>query len=119
MIIASGSQTSRSVSLRYGVESVGDQVQSIGPGFVVRLASVRTVTARRILMATGVGDELPGIPGVRQRWGKDLPPCPYCHRWEVRDQPIGVLGGLPGSVQHALLVRQWSGDVIFSPVPMT
>ena len=97
----------------YGVELVGDQVLGIGPGFTVRLASARTVTARRILIATGAGDELPAIPGVRQRWGQDLLHCPYCHGWEVRDQPLGVLGGVPGSVQHALLIRQWSADVIF------
>ena len=98
---------------RYGVEVLSDQVVHIGPGFAVRLASSRDIAARRILMATGVSDELPDIPGVRQRWGKDLLHCPYCHGWEVRDQPVGVLGGVPGSVQHALLVRQWSDDVIF------
>ena len=97
----------------YGVELISDQVLGIDPEFVVRLAGARSVTARRILMATGVGDELPDIPGVRQRWGKDLLHCPYCHGWEVRDQPLGVLGGPPDSVQHALLVRQWSDDVIF------
>jgi thioredoxin reductase len=97
----------------YGVELLSDQVVHIGSGFVVRLASTRNIAARRVLMATGVSDELPDIPGVRQRWGKDLLHCPYCHGWEVRDQPVGVLGGLPGSVQHALLVRQWSDDVIF------
>ena len=97
----------------YGVELVHDQVLDIEPGFVVRVAGGRTVTARRILMATGVGDELPDVPGVRQRWGKDLLHCPYCHGWEVRDQPLGVLGALPGSAQHALLVRQWSDDVVF------
>jgi len=97
----------------YGAELLSDQVVGMSPGFVVHLASARAVTARRVLMATGAGDELPGIPGVRQRWGKDLLHCPYCHGWEVRDQPLGVLGGVPGSVQHALLVRQWSGDVVF------
>ena len=45
--------------------------------------------------------------------GRDLLHCPYCHGWEVRDQPIGVLGTVPGSVQHAQLVRQWSDDVVF------
>jgi len=105
--------TGREEVVGYGVVVVSDQVLSIDPGFAVRLASARTVTARRILIATGAGDELPAVPGVRQRWGKDLLHCPYCHGWEVRDQPIGVLGGLPGSVQHALLIRQWSADVIF------
>ena len=69
--------------------------------------------ARRVLVATGVSDELPEIPGVRERWGRDLLHCPYCHGWEVRDQPLGVLGTHPGAVQHAQLVRQWSDDVVF------
>jgi thioredoxin reductase len=97
----------------YGVELVEEQVIGIEAGFVVRLAGGRVLSARRILVATGVRDELPEIPGVRERWGRDLLHCPYCHGWEVRDQPIGVLGTHPGSVQHAQLVRQWSDDVAF------
>lgn len=97
----------------YGVELVDGQVVGIEPGFVVRLADDRVFSARRILVATGVNDELPEIAGVRQRWGRDLLHCPYCHGWEVRDQPVGVLGTIPGSVQHAQLVRQWSDDVVF------
>lgn len=97
----------------YGVELLEDRVLGIEPGFFVRLAGGKVVTARRILLATGVGDELPDIPGVRERWGRDLLHCPYCHGWEVRDMPVGVLGSHPGSVQHAQLVRQWSDDVVF------
>ena len=97
----------------YGVELVEDQVVGIEPGFAVRLAGGAVLSARRILVATGVRDELPEIPGVRERWGRDLLHCPYCHGWEVRGQPIGVLGTEPGSVQHAQLVRQWSDDVTF------
>ena len=97
----------------YGVELVEDQVAGIEAGFFVRLAGGQVLKARRILVATGVRDELPDIPGVRQRWGRDLLHCPYCHGWEVRDQPIGVLGTQPGSLQHAQLVRQWSDDVVF------
>ncbi|HEV7565129.1 MAG TPA: NAD(P)/FAD-dependent oxidoreductase [Microbacteriaceae bacterium] len=97
----------------YGVELVEDQVVAIDKGFVVRLAGGRLLSARRILVATGVRDELPDIAGVRERWGRDLLHCPYCHGWEVRDQPIGVLGTVPGSVQHALLIGQWSDDVAF------
>jgi thioredoxin reductase len=97
----------------YGVELVDDRVVGIEAGFVVRLAGGRVLDARRILVATGLRDELPDISGVRERWGRDLLHCPYCHGWEVRDQPIGVLGTVPGSVQHALLVRQWSDDVAF------
>ena len=97
----------------YGVQLVDDRVLDVGPGFTVTLASGRTLTTRRTLIATGVSDELPDVDGVRERWGKDLLHCSYCHGWEVRDQPLGVLGSIPGSVQHALLVRQWSDDVIF------
>ena len=97
----------------YGVEIINDRVLDIEPGFVVALAGGRTLTGRRILVATGVGDELPDIPGVRERWGKDLLHCPYCHGWEVRDQPLGVLGTHPMSVLHAQLVRQWSDDVTY------
>jgi thioredoxin reductase len=98
---------------RYGVELVDDRVVGITTGFTVRVAGGRTVTARRLLLATGAVDELPDIPGARERWGRDFLHCPYCHGWEVRDQPIGVLGTHPGSVEHAHLLRQWSDDVIF------
>ena len=97
----------------YGVEIIDGEVTKIEIGFVVQLAGGETLTARRILLANGVSDDLPAIPGVRERWGRDLLHCPYCHGWEVRDQPLGVLGTHPGAVMHAQLVRQWSDDVIF------
>jgi thioredoxin reductase len=98
---------------RYDVDLVDDRVVGIEPGFIVRLGGGAVLRARRILVTTGVLDELPDIPGVRERWGRDLLHCPYCHGWEVRDQPLGVLGTQPGAVQHAQLVRQWSDDVVF------
>ena len=54
-------------------------------------------------------------PGCRERWGRDLLHCPYCHGYEVRDQPLGVLGGTAEAVQHAQIVRQWSADVVLFP----
>ena len=98
---------------RYRVELVQDLVVGIDAGFVVRLAAGGVFSARRILVATGARDELPEIPGVRERWARDLLHCPYCHGWEVRDQAIGVLATQTGSVEHAQLVRQWSDDVKF------
>jgi thioredoxin reductase len=97
----------------YGVEIIEDVVVDINPAFTVHLGTGSVLTARRILVATGVGDNIPAIPGVRERWGRDLLHCPYCHGWEVRDQPLGVLGSNAGSVLHAQLVRQWSDDVIY------
>jgi thioredoxin reductase len=71
------------------------------------------VRARRLVVATGAGDEIPEIAGARDRWGRDFLHCPYCHGWEVRDQPLGVLGTGPHSVEYAHLLRQWSDDIIF------
>ena len=105
--------TGRAEVTGYGVEIIEDVVLSIDPGFAVRLGHGQVLSARRILVATGVGDEIPDIPGVRERWGQDLLHCPYCHGWEVRDQRLGVLGSNPGSILHAQLVRQWSDDVVY------
>jgi thioredoxin reductase len=103
----------------YGGELIQDGVQKVAgdidAGFEVLLEGGARLTARRLLVTTGLRDELPDIPGVHERWGRDVLHCPYCHGYEVRDQPLGVLGGSPGSVQHALLVRQWSSDVVFFP----
>jgi len=97
----------------YGVEILEDNVTRLDRGFTARLASGRELTARRVLVATGVHDDLPDIPGLRESWGTDAVTCPYCHGYEVRDQPLGVLGTEPASVEHALLVRQWSPDVVY------
>ncbi len=93
---------------RYGVELVEDRVMDAAAGFELRLARGRTLEARKVLLATGAADELPDVPGARERWGRDLLHCPYCHGWEMRDQPVGVLA----SVEHAHLLRQWTDDVI-------
>ncbi|BAD59365.1 putative oxidoreductase [Nocardia farcinica IFM 10152] len=101
---------------RYGGELADGEVVSArrsGDGFEVRTAAGRTVRARRLLVTTGLVDELPPIPGLRARWGRDLVHCPYCHGWEVRDEPIGVIAGGPNSIHQALLFRQWSPDVVY------
>jgi thioredoxin reductase len=81
----------------------------------------RAVTARRLLVTTGLRDELPDVPGLAARWGIDVLHCPYCHGWEVRDQRIGVLATGPTAVHQALLFRQLSPYVTLlqhtGPVP--
>ncbi|WP_164700746.1 NAD(P)/FAD-dependent oxidoreductase [Modestobacter sp. KNN46-3] len=84
-------------------------------GFRVDLADGRSVRARRLLVATGLTDELPDVPGVAELWGRSALHCPYCHGWEVRDAAIGVLGSGPQSTVQALLWRQWSDDVVLFP----
>ncbi|MEC5181556.1 NAD(P)/FAD-dependent oxidoreductase [Arthrobacter sp. CG_A4] len=80
-------------------------------GFEVSLGDARRFSGRRLLVTTGLTDELPPIVGLREQWGKGVVHCPYCHGWEIRGQRIGVLGTGPLSVHQALLFRQWSPDI--------
>jgi thioredoxin reductase len=114
---------------RYGVDQVAGIVNGIRPcatasdstwsrrRFQVAREDGATLETRAVLVTTGLRDEIPDIPGVRERWGRDLLHCPYCHGYEVRDQPLGVLAGdaatLVESLAHTHLVRQWSDDVVF------
>jgi thioredoxin reductase len=84
--------------------------ERVDDGFRVVLADGGSVRARRLLVTTGLVDELPDVPGVAELFGGDVLHCPYCHGWEVRDRPVGVLGG-PMGVHQALMWRQWTADV--------
>lgn len=68
-------------------------------------------TARSVLLATGVVDELPDVPGLREAWGTGVHHCPYCHGFEVRDQPLVVLATTPHASHLAPLLLGWSTDV--------
>ncbi|GAA3792932.1 NAD(P)/FAD-dependent oxidoreductase [Streptomyces chiangmaiensis] len=100
---------------RYGVEllrgRVTDAIRDAKGEFEVTLGEGRNLHARRLVVATGLKDELPAVPGVAERFGRDVLHCPYCHGWEVRDQAFGVLASTPMSVHQALMVSQWSKDV--------
>jgi thioredoxin reductase/protein-L-isoaspartate O-methyltransferase len=86
-----------------------------GDGFEVSLDDGRSVEARRLLVTTGLVDELPDIAGVAERWGRDVVHCPYCHGWELRDRHVGVLAtnGVEWAMHQALLFRQLTPDVVF------
>lgn len=81
--------------------------------FTVTTSDGRRLSARRVLVATGLRDVLPEIPGLAGHWGRSVVHCPYCHGWEVRDEPIGVIATGPNSIHHALLFRQLSDDLIY------
>ncbi|WP_304455089.1 NAD(P)/FAD-dependent oxidoreductase [Nocardiopsis sp. YSL2] len=100
----------------YGGHVVSGEVASAareGAGFSVALADGRAVRTRRLLVTTGLVDDLPSVPGLGELWGADVLHCPYCHGWEVRDQAVGVLATGPMSVHQALLFRQLSDDVVY------
>ncbi|SCF72310.1 NAD(P)/FAD-dependent oxidoreductase [Streptomyces sp. Cmuel-A718b] len=104
----------------YGAEIVEGRVASAErlpgsgegeQGFRVVTEGGRSVEARRLLVTTGLVDELPPVPGLAERWGREVLHCPYCHGHEVSDRPIGVLATGPLAVHQALMWRQWSDDV--------
>jgi thioredoxin reductase len=70
-----------------GFELVDGTVEAVLLGFRVRLTDARVLRAPRVLVTTGLRDELPKVPGVAQRWGRDVIQCPSCHGYEVRDEP--------------------------------
>ncbi len=104
----------------YGGEFLDGTVTDVAPhggsGAWVVHADGQRILARRLLLTTGLRDELPDVLGLRDRWARDVLHCPYCHGFEVRDQQLGVLGGSPETVRYAQIVRQWAGDVVlFAP----
>lgn len=101
--------------LSYGGEIIDDEVVAVSgaeDGFTLTLRDGSAVGGRRLLIATGLVDELPEIPGVREQWGHGVLHCPYCHGWEVRDGRIAVLVTTPMAVHKAFLFRQWSDQVM-------
>jgi thioredoxin reductase len=103
----------RAELLRYGGEVESGRVTTLardGDGFRVEVGG-GVLTARRLLLATGLRDELPDVPGLAARWGVDVLHCPFCHGWEVRDQRIGVLSTGTAAGHQALLFRQLSPAV--------
>jgi thioredoxin reductase len=82
-----------------------------GGGFLVTLAEGSVTRARRLLLATGLADQLPPIDGLAELWGKSVLHCPYCHGWEVREQTLAVLGSDPRAIQLAAHLTRFSPDV--------
>jgi thioredoxin reductase len=83
-----------------------------GEQFTLHLGDGTTEQARRLLLATGVVDQLPPIPGLAELWGRGVFNCPYCDGWEVRDQPLAVLAADARNLQLALHLTRWSPDVL-------
>lgn len=107
---------------QYGGRIVFGEVEAAEPAppapngdrrFTVTLADGRRVSTRAILVATGLVDVLPDIPGLAGHWGHSVVHCAYCHGWEVRDEPIGLVATSPVSVGHAFIFRQLTEDLIY------
>jgi thioredoxin reductase len=97
-----------SVELRSGEVVGGERGEG---GFVLELADGSREAARRVLLATGMDYSHPELPGIVERWGRSVFHCPFCHGWEHRDEPLGVLERGATGAQRALMLRMWSDDV--------
>ena len=101
---------------RYGVVVTEGEVvdaERTESGFAVAMGSGERHLARRMLVATGLRDELPAIPGLAEQWGTGAVVCPYCDGWEWRDRRIAVLATGPLSTHQAQMLRQWSPEVTY------
>ena len=80
--------------------------------FEVILDDGTVVRTCKLLLATGVVDELPEKPGFEELWGRGVYHCPYCHGWEVRDRPLAVLNSAEGAAERTAFIRNWSRDLV-------
>jgi len=99
------------VELRSG-EVVAAECQQDISSFCVTLASGERVYSRKLLLATGVVDNLPEIPGFRELYGRSVFHCPYCDGWELRDQPLAIYGRGERGLGVALELTAWSRDLV-------
>jgi thioredoxin reductase len=72
-----------------------------------------TISAGRLILATGVRDELPPVPGLAERWGRSVFHCPYCHGYEMNAGPIGIIAASPLALHHALMLPDWGSPTLF------
>ena len=95
-------------------DTMAERAAQIDGGFAVALADGTQHTAARLILATGVTDELPQVPGLAERWGRSVLHCPYCHGYEVAGGRLGVLAIGPLSIHQALLIADWGDMTLFT-----
>jgi thioredoxin reductase len=98
----------------YGIDVRNASVTAVergGAGFEVTIAETERVRAHALLLATGICDQLPSIPGVKQCYGISVHHCPYCDGWEHRDEPLAIIGRGRGSVGLSLSMKTWTSRV--------
>jgi thioredoxin reductase len=112
MIDAARAQLARYPTVRL-IEGQATAATKEADGFRVILASGETVRAARIVLAFGVSDELPALPGLIERWGRTVIVCPYCHGYEFAGKQLGVLYGGSMSVHQAALIADWGPTTLY------
>ncbi|MWC00016.1 NAD(P)/FAD-dependent oxidoreductase [Agromyces seonyuensis] len=106
----------RAEAAGYGVRFLREAVRSASveaDGLIEVQTAAGMIRTRRLLVATGLEDALPDIPGFQEQWGRGVVVCPYCDGWEHRDDVVGIVATSPQSVHQAQLLRQWSHRVVY------
>lgn len=94
------------------MEDRAEEISGSIDAFTVTTGRNGSVGARRIILAHGVRDSLPDLPGLAEAWGVTVLHCPYCHGYEVKDRPLAVLATGPMAAHQAQMLRaDWSDDV--------
>ncbi|HEY0892937.1 MAG TPA: NAD(P)/FAD-dependent oxidoreductase [Cellvibrio sp.] len=96
------------------IEGTVESAEKAGDLFTVITGDNKTLSAKRLLLATGVSDYLPAITGLQDRWGKTVFHCPYCHGYELNQGPLGVLAVSEASVHQSLLIPDWGPTTLFT-----
>ena len=95
------------------VNEAGVDAVKVDSGFQVSLSGGSAIAGARLLLAFGISDILPTVPGLPERWGKSVLHCPYCHGYEVSGRRLGVLNVSSASLQQALLVSDWGPTTFY------
>lgn len=95
------------------LEGKASSAEATENGFRVEIGGMEPQEARRLVLATGVVDLLPELPGLAERWGSRVFHCPYCHGYELNQGQIGVLASSPMSMHQALLLPDWGPTTFF------
>ena len=101
------------VTIRQTAVTAVEETATDNDALLIRFADAPPAYARAVILATGMTDGLPDVPGLQEHWGSAVLHCPYCHGWEVRGKRLAVLGTYEMSLHQAELVRQWSDDLVF------
>lgn len=112
MIAAARAQVERYPTVRM-VAGEACAARAVDGGFEVTLKGGATATASKLVLAFGIADVLPELPGLAERWGRSVLHCPYCHGFEYAGGRLGVLQAMPMSAHQALLVADWGPTTLY------
>lgn len=112
MIASARAQLERYPSVRF-IAGKASGARAIEDGFAVTLDRGEALEATKLVLAFGISDVLPALPGLAERWGKSVLHCPYCHGFEFAGQRPGVLYVAPMSVHQAMLIADWGLTTLY------